>query len=273
MEARATSASLRHGGRRLGYIVYPSPAAAPGIPLILIHGFMAHAHWWDAVAPYLAENRKVVAIDLAGMGDSDPQSPYRYATFVDDVLAILDTLRIERCAIAGHSFGGLIAGLFCAAHGARVARFIAIDSNLGVFSQRANVDTSVNRRYYPTLEAALSRFRLVPPSLAADPVISDHIARRSVVRHPEGWTWKFDPKIVPDLSQDDKALDLADISVPTDYIYGQFSDIATSALVEQVTARLPQLRHVISIPECNHHTMVEQPIALVALIRFLLQQD
>ncbi|MGE4324452.1 MAG: alpha/beta fold hydrolase [Sphingobium sp.] len=270
---RAKSAAIVHGGRRLNYILHPSTAAAPGLPLVLIHGFMAHAHWWDAVAPYLAENREVVAIDLGGMGDSAPQSPYRYATFVDDLRAVLDSLQIDRCAIAAHSFGGLIAGLFCAAHAARVARFIAIDSNLGLFSRRANVDTSVDRRYYATLEAALSRFRLVPPSPGADLAISDHIAQRSVVRLSEGWTWKFDPRIILDLAQDEKGLDLADIGVPTDYIYGQYSDIVTPALVERVVASLPQLRHVISIPDCNHHIMVEQPIALITLIRLLLQRD
>ena len=42
---------------------------APG--MMLVHGGVAHKDWWDSIAPFLAETRRVVALDLSGMGDSD----------------------------------------------------------------------------------------------------------------------------------------------------------------------------------------------------------
>src|SRR5258708_29616102 len=39
--------------------------------LLLVHGNAAHAHWWDFIAPYLARDYNVAAMDLSGMGDSD----------------------------------------------------------------------------------------------------------------------------------------------------------------------------------------------------------
>src|SRR5208282_981166 len=54
-------------------------------------------------------------------------------------------------------------------------------------------------RVYPTLEAALTRFRFMPPQVPGNLFIADYIARRSLKRAPmedgsgEGWTWRFDP--------------------------------------------------------------------------------
>lgn len=42
----------------------------PGPGVVLVHGGAAHAGWWDHVAPLIAANRRVVAVDLSGHGDS-----------------------------------------------------------------------------------------------------------------------------------------------------------------------------------------------------------
>ena len=39
--------------------------------LVLLHGGGANAHWWDHLAPTLAERFHVVALDFRGHGDSD----------------------------------------------------------------------------------------------------------------------------------------------------------------------------------------------------------
>ncbi len=64
-------------GRRLHYLEWPGPPGAP--PLLLLHGFLAHAHWWDFVAPSLAESYRVIAPDFSGMGDSEYRDDYSHA--------------------------------------------------------------------------------------------------------------------------------------------------------------------------------------------------
>ena len=56
------------------------------------------------------------------------------------------------------------------------------------------------QRVYPSLEEALSRFRLMPPQVAGNLFIADYIARQSLkkVTKPdgsEGWSWRFDPNM------------------------------------------------------------------------------
>ena len=49
--------------------------------LFLIHGYSAHAHWWDFIAPNFIDNYCVVAIDLSGMGDSEHRDSYSQSLY------------------------------------------------------------------------------------------------------------------------------------------------------------------------------------------------
>src|SRR5258705_7067620 len=60
--------------------------ALPGI--ILVHGFRAHARWWDHIAPSLSRRHRVAAIDLSGMGDSGRRSAYSRAQHGREILAV-----------------------------------------------------------------------------------------------------------------------------------------------------------------------------------------
>ncbi len=48
---------------------------------------------------------------------------------------------------------------------------------------------------FPTLEAALARYRLTPPQPVPDTRTLDYVAERSVRAVAGGWTWKVDPGI------------------------------------------------------------------------------
>ena len=54
-------------GKKIHYLVW-GLEEKPG--LFFIHGYSAHAHWWDFVAPAFIEKYCVVAMDLSGSGES-----------------------------------------------------------------------------------------------------------------------------------------------------------------------------------------------------------
>ena len=54
-------------GCRIHYVRWGDPGS-PGV--ILVHGGAAHAHWWTPIAPQLARDCQVIAVDLSGHGDS-----------------------------------------------------------------------------------------------------------------------------------------------------------------------------------------------------------
>jgi len=81
-----------------------------GPPLLLLHFLGGHRLVWRPVLPRLEAERRAIAVDLPGFGDSRPLpgSP-TLARLTDAVQATIEELELERPAVAGISIGGSIA--------------------------------------------------------------------------------------------------------------------------------------------------------------------
>jgi pimeloyl-ACP methyl ester carboxylesterase len=101
-----------------------------GRPVVLLHGFPDSSHLWRHQQPALVDaGFHVVAPDLRGFGESDrPEhvDDYAIGNSVRDVLAVLDTLELERASIVGHDFGAVVAWLVAAFAPDRVERLVAL---------------------------------------------------------------------------------------------------------------------------------------------------
>ncbi len=77
--------------------------------LVLVHGGAAHGRWWDHVAPFLAVDHRVVALDLSGHGDSERRAEYDMTTWAAEVTAVArDAGFTGPPVIVGHSMGGWV---------------------------------------------------------------------------------------------------------------------------------------------------------------------
>lgn len=95
-------------------------------PVVLLHGWPQDWSEWRHVMPVLAEDYRVVAIDLRGVGESGiATSGFEKAMMADDVIDVLDALEIERAHIVGHDIGGMVAFALAVDHPDR-ARSISI---------------------------------------------------------------------------------------------------------------------------------------------------
>ena len=86
-------------------------AIGRGVPVVLVHGYTgsAEGNWFrNGIAPALAKNHYVVALDCRGHGDSDkPDDPDRYGDLMwRDVIELMDHLNLEQAHIHGYSMGG-----------------------------------------------------------------------------------------------------------------------------------------------------------------------
>jgi len=81
------------------------------VPIVLLHGTSASLHTWDGWAAALAAERRVIRFDLPGFGLTGPapDGDYRIERYVEFTAAMLDALGVERCVLAGNSFGGTVA--------------------------------------------------------------------------------------------------------------------------------------------------------------------
>lgn len=96
-------------------------------PLVLLHGLGEGMDDWADVAPALAADRQVYAVDLRGHGRSDWPGDYSLELMRDDVLGFLDALSPDAVDLIGHSMGGLVAYLLAAERPDRLRTLILED--------------------------------------------------------------------------------------------------------------------------------------------------
>jgi 3-oxoadipate enol-lactonase len=93
-----------------------------GEPVILIHGYSAALESMLGVATPLSASYRTIALDLRGFGKSSKfAEPARFGQhMVDDVVGLMDHLKIQRAHLVGHSMGALIAANIVSRYPARV---------------------------------------------------------------------------------------------------------------------------------------------------------
>src|SRR5687767_4165720 len=83
-----------------------------GEPLVLIHGIGHRRQAWDPVVDLLAQSYDVIAVDLAGFGESPAYPdgvPYDMDHAMEDLSANFAAWGIEKPHVVGNSLGGAIA--------------------------------------------------------------------------------------------------------------------------------------------------------------------
>jgi pimeloyl-ACP methyl ester carboxylesterase len=100
-------------------------------PMLALHGWLDNAGSFSAIAPRLAKDHYVVAIDFRGHGRSShlPSGAwYHYVDYFDDIRATLDHFGWTRATLLGHSLGGTLASLYAAAFPERVDTLLLIEA-------------------------------------------------------------------------------------------------------------------------------------------------
>ena len=103
-----------------------------GDPVLLLHGFPEF--WWGwrkQMAELAGAGFRVVAIDMRGYGESDapPEiGAYSLDRLVEDVVAVANTLNLDRFNLVGHDWGGIVAWAVAARHALLVKRLVILNA-------------------------------------------------------------------------------------------------------------------------------------------------
>lgn len=250
-------------------------------PLFCIHGLSGNAHNFDALALHLTPNWHVRALDVRGRGDSDWGTPgdYNVTTYVDDLIGLLDALRLQRVTLIGTSMGGIISMMFAGGYHERVERLVLNDigpevdpAGLGRISNYMTTAPSS----FPNLEAVATYYRENYSYLGDVPhqQLLDFV-RWSVRPAPDGsLVWKMDPAVrnMPRTGTAARPLDLwvpyTRITAPVLVVRGAESDVLSRATTNRM--RIVQRRTtVVEIPGVGHAPTLLEPESLAALTSFL----
>jgi len=99
-------------------------------PMLLLHGFMAHAHVWDEFALGFRNRYRIIAFDQRGHGESQwsKDGCYSIDAHFSDIAHIVKTLDLRDLILMGHSMGGRNALFYTACCPQNVKRLILVDA-------------------------------------------------------------------------------------------------------------------------------------------------
>jgi pimeloyl-ACP methyl ester carboxylesterase len=258
-------------------------AKRPGLVFIPAGG--GHAYWFAHVAPLLADQFHVVALDPAGCGDSGRRHVYTQKSMIADIMAVCADSGMFAAAVpptlVGHSAGAQFAVRAAMAHPDALLGVISID---GLRYAKLAKDPAIKilegprasprpSRIYPTLEAAVARFHLTPAPLIpiANSHVVDYIAAHSFRPVEGGWTSKHDPAqgCIIELALELRDV-LKDLKCPAAAIYAEHTHLADETVADKMTALNDGVVPVFVIPGTSHYPHIDSPFAFVAAIKAIV---
>ena len=259
-------------------------------PIVMTHGFLAHARCFAFIAPFLAGDYHVVAYDMSGMGDSatrptcDAQARGAEMVGVAEALGLFDGP--AKPVIIAHSFGSSVGLTALAMAAERFAGLIVCDLMVlrpAVLAERGRTggtrpgsgDPDKPQRRYPDYATARSRYVLSPPQSVEEPFLMDYMAFHSLRRNGDEWTWKFDPEVFRQDNAGQEWQQIGQRLVGTPglkaIVYGEQSLLFTPDSANYVRELGGTDIPIVAIPQARHHLMLDQPMALVAALRAVLE--
>jgi pimeloyl-ACP methyl ester carboxylesterase len=245
--------------------------------LVFVHGGGAHAHWWTHVAAQFAADFRVVALDLSGHGDSGHRATYSLEQWTREVMAVAGAGGIAGPpVIVGHSMGGFVTIATAALHPDRLAGAVVCDSPVSAPDPEvsaAQLGSAFGApRTYPDVDAALARFRTVPPQDHYLPYVVDHVARHSLRQVEGGWQWKFDRQVFAQFAGGLRSSALPYLPRVRCRLALLRSEhgLVTPDIGAAMYEGMGRVTPIVEIPEAGHHAMLDQPLLLLVALRTLL---
>ncbi|MYL27504.1 MULTISPECIES: alpha/beta fold hydrolase [Halomonadaceae] len=251
-------------------------------PLVIaFHGWLDNAASFNRLGPALADDYRVVAVDLPGHGFSyhrPPGASYELLDYVRDLAPLFDREASQGAVLLGHSLGGIVASLLSVAVPERVRALMLVDS-LGPLTGDAEsfpdqLKQAIDRvrqgsrgqppRYADVEEAIVARMKgRIPLSRVA----AECIVPRSLQQDQQGWRWGTDARLrypsMHRLEEDEVEAYLAAIAAPTLLIRANRGMAAFKP--EWIEGRLPRLSdaEVIDV-EGSHHCHLDGDVGGLA---------
>jgi pimeloyl-ACP methyl ester carboxylesterase len=186
LRKRAENAGFRAATHRLGDATVRVYAGGTGTPLLALHGFGGSALWqWDRQLERFARQHRVLVPDLLWFGDSSATGTPTLAAQVQAMIALLDARGVERAAIVGVSYGGMVAWELAARNPERVSQLVLGDSPGDVWTPSDHTAMLARLKVTRAAEVFVPSTpdgvrRLLALAYADPPSISSGVARQVV---------------------------------------------------------------------------------------------
>lgn len=235
--------------------------------LLMLHGFTGSNKTFQESITHLEKHFSIVAPDLLGHGKTDsPDEIARYSIerIVEDLVTILQELKIMQCFVLGYSMGGRVATAFASAHPEMVRGLILVSSSPGL-AQKDLQESRVqaDNRLADMLESEGIRsfvdYWEKLALFASQEVLSDELKKRirleRLAQNPNGLAMSL--RGMGTGKQPSYWNHLADFTVPVLLMTGSL-DKKFEKIAQEMQQLLPNSTHV-TVQNAGHAVYLEQP--------------
>ncbi len=239
---------------------YVDQGPKEGMPLVLIHAFPLNHTLWNRQIQALSEKHRVISYDLRGHGESDVgDGQYTIELFVDDLIDLLDHLKIEKTIVCGLSMGGYIALRALERHPERFSALVLCDTRSEADSDEAKIKRSAGLRLLKEKGVPLFAEEFVKPAFAPEtfktnPEIVQTVKEMILKNSPLG----IGGALLALASRTDTTESLKQIKIPTLVLVGEKDQITPPSAALSLKEKIPSAQmHV--IPQAGHLSNLENP--------------
>jgi 3-oxoadipate enol-lactonase len=208
----------------------------------------------------LKDSFRVIAYDVRGLGNSEVgDGQYSLELFVDDLIALLDHLNLQKAIWCGLSMGGYIALRATERNPERCRALVLCDTTSNTDSNEAKIRRtaammSVKSEGTKAYAEGVERALFAPQTFSTRPTAVETIRRMVEANSPIG----ISGALLAMAGRTDTTASLAEISVPTLILVGELDKITPPALAHQMHDLIPNSDlHV--IPDAAHLSNLENP--------------
>ena len=230
------------------------------MPVVFGHSFLCNGDMWRGQIRALENNYRLINIDFRGHGRSAPiRQPFSLYDAVDDVVAVLDELGIERAVWCGLSIGGMVALRAALTVPDRVSALVIMDSHAGE-------ERFLRKLKYRLMGIGTRTMGTGPFLSPICKMMFGATTRRENLALVNEWREIFANIDVPSalhgldalVRRDSIAVRLPEISAPTLVIVGQEDVSLPPVFSRQIHDGLPDSQYV-EVPGAGHLSALEQP--------------
>lgn len=232
------------------------------LTLVLLHGLTANGACWTSVAHILAEEYDIIMPDARGHGESSvPDYGYGYEDHANDVIGLINSLRLPSPVLLGHSMGGMTAAVVASCSPNLIRGLILADPTfLDINLQREVCDSDVGNQHRRMLGKSLEEL--------GEDLQHRHPNRSSATIKRIAWARlqtsmaAFDVLTPP--NPDYKQL-MSTIDVPILLVLGD-KGVVSSAVATELQQLNPKLQ-VDRIPDAAHGLHYDHPERFADVVR------
>jgi 3-oxoadipate enol-lactonase len=241
-------------------IYYEETGPPVALPVVFVHAFPLSHEMWRAQLQALQPRYRAIACDLRGFGQSEAgDGQYTLEFFVDDLLALLDHLRIERAVLCGLSMGGYIVLRTAERNPERLRGLVLCDTRSEADSNEARLKRTaalktIKQQGLDAFAEGFVKAVLAPVTLSQNPQLVETIKHAIRRNSPTGVCGA----LLAMASRTDTTASLSNIRVPTLLLVGEHDPLTPPAVARAMQQKIAgSTVHV--IPAAGHLSNLENP--------------